>query len=141
MSKDKRYKLSNAKLKGIKKNLKKDDEDAYPLFCFKYLSNHSIKKAKDVKVFIGFLQRLKDLSILGWKGISCSRRHQYGMEKIPIKQIRPKLSPLPVFDGLEYLSVFRATGNNLPFLGPRLKNSNVFSVLFIETKFNDIYQH
>ena len=138
MKKDRRYKISNVGLKGVRKGLKKEDEGAYPLFCFKYLSHHSIKKAKDVKFFIGFLQRLKDLSVIGWQGISQSGRHQYGMEKIPMKKIRPNL---PVFEGLEYLSVFRATGSNLPFLGTRLKNSAVFSVLFIETKFNNIYKH
>lgn len=114
-------------------------DDDYPLFCFKYLSDHSIKKSKDVKFFIDFLLRLKKISELGWKEIRKSGRHEYGMEKIPVEQIHPDL-PKSITPET-HLDVFRANGNNLPFLGTRLRNSNVFRVLFIETKFGDIYKH
>ncbi len=60
------------------------------------------------------------------------------MEKIPIEKIHPKL-PSFITPDVKYLHVFRATGNNLPFVG--LEMQGVFRVLFIETNFGDIYDH
>ncbi len=82
--------------------------------------------------------RLKKLSELGWKEIRQSDRHSFGMEKISIDNIRPKL-PSCITPEVKHLHAFRATGNNLPFVGITVQN--VFRILFIETKFGDIYKH
>lgn len=109
----------------------------YPIFGFKYLQEHSIKKCKDGKFFFDFLMRLKKLSELGWKSIDISGKHQYGMEKIPREEIKPSI---PAFVTKEVpLFVFRAKGNNLPFVGVR--QGKIFHVIFIETEFGDIYDH
>lgn len=109
----------------------------YPLFSFKYLQEHSIKKCKDGKFFFDFLMRLKGLSELGWKEIGVAGRHQYGMEKLPREEIKPSI---PAFVTKEVpLFVFRAKGNNLPFVGVR--QGKIFHVIFIETEFGDIYDH
>jgi hypothetical protein len=113
-------------------------EEDYPVFCFKYLNEASIKECNNVKFFIEFLFRLKKLSELGWKEIRQSNRHSFGMEKIHVQQIHPQL-PTCITPEVTHLHVFRATGSNLPFVG--LEMQKIFRVFFIETKFGDIYDH
>lgn len=110
----------------------------YPLFCFKYLQTTSINKCRDADFFFKFLERLKKLSDLGWDGIRTSSRHSYGIEKLPVNKIKPEL-PKFVTDDVKELTVFRANGNNLPFLG--IQRGIFFHVIFIETSFGDIYNH
>lgn len=109
----------------------------YPLFCFKHLQTKSFVDCKDGSFFSNFLQRLKNLSDLGWKQISTSHRHAYGMEKIHQEQIKPQLPGIITPD--VPLFAFRAVGNNLPFVG--FREGNIFHILFIETSFGDIYNH
>ena len=124
------------------KNKKPDKQsilnENYPLFCFKYLSTKSIKKCKDFDFFNDFLIRLKELSNEGWDKIRASDRHHYGMEPIPKSDIKPQL-PDCITPDVTHLHVFRATNDNLPFVG--LQIENIFRILFIETKFGDIYNH
>jgi hypothetical protein len=120
----------------IDKNKISDDD--YPIFCFKYLNDVSFKDCKKADFFIDFLLRLKKLSELGWKEIRHSQRHGFGMEKISVNSIHPKL-PSCVTPDVTHLHAFRATGNNLPFVGIEIQK--VFRVLFIETNFGDIYDH
>lgn len=137
MSKRKRPKIKNGPLiTRIDKG--RILEEDYPIFCFKYLSDVSIADCRDSEFFIRFLLRLKGLSELGWKEIRHSNRHSYGMEKIAVDQIHPPL-PSCITPDVTHLHVFRATGNNLPFVG--LEIETVFRVFFIETRFGDIYDH
>ncbi|HBZ67576.1 MAG TPA: hypothetical protein DEO70_12130 [Bacteroidales bacterium] len=114
------------------------DEDNYPLFCFKYLSDRSFNKCRDHQFFIKYLKRLQSLSSLGWAKIRESDKHSFGMEKIPIREIKPNC-PICVTPDVTHLHAFRAIGDNRPFLG--LQNGRVFQVFFIETHFGDIYDH
>ena len=132
----------------MSKKLKKQDEsikitkkpeDRYPVFCFKYLQPYSYNQCSDPSFFIDFLGRLKKLGSLGWNGINTSGRHSFGTEKIPIEQLIPATFPPIITEEVKELTVFRATGNNLPFLGIRLNDT--FQVIFIETNFGDIYRH
>jgi len=135
--KGKQFKIKNVQPEvTIEKN--KIIEEDYPIFCFKYLSDVSIKDCKKSEFFIEFLLRLKKLSELGWKEIRTSQRHGFGMEKIPIDIIHPQL-PSCITPEVNHLHVFRATGNNLPFIG--LEMQKVFRVFFIESNFGDIYNH
>ncbi|MCU4155223.1 hypothetical protein J1N10_04505 [Carboxylicivirga sp. A043] len=142
MSKQQKKHLRKPVIKPIESetsiNTNKLFEEDYPMFCFKHLSETSIKDCKDSDFFIEFLLRLKKLSELGWKEIRKSQRHGFGMEKIPISEIHPKL-PNCVTPEVKHLHVFRATGNNLPFVGIVIQQ--VFRIFFIETKFGDIYDH
>ena len=141
-------KSNNGKKKSKKKANKKDDDlkfinDAiynnkisrseietlsnidHPLFSFKYL--------------IDFLIRLQKLSELGWKEIRVSGRHEFGIEKITRDQIKPK-DRLPKFITPEVeLDVFRANGDNRPFVGKQ--DGKIFYIFFIETNFGDVYDH
>ncbi len=117
---------------------KKLDEYNYPIFCFKHLSDVSFKDCKDVKFFKSYLSRLKGLSELGWSEIEKSDKHQYGIEKLPKESIKHSL-PSFVTPEVTKVDVFRATGDNKPFVG--LRNGNVFQVFFIESSFGDIYDH
>lgn len=87
--------------------------------------------------FPHFMKRLNKLSELGWKGINTSHRHSYGMEKITQDMIKPQLPG--VITPEVQLFAFRASGNNLPFVG--FREGKVFHILYIETSFGDIYDH
>ncbi|MDR1918512.1 MAG: hypothetical protein LBQ65_02565 [Tannerellaceae bacterium] len=115
------------------------NEDNYPIFCFKYLSDVSIKDCKNPKFFRDFLMKLQKLSELGWNGIRTSHRHAYGLEPIPIGKIKPQVLPESITPEVEYLHAFRASGNNLPFVGIQMQK--IFRILFIEAHFGDIYNH
>lgn len=109
----------------------------YPLFSFKHLQEDSIKNCNESGFFFKYLMRMKKLSEVGWKRIEIEKKHGFGMEKIPREKIHPNLPDFvtpeaPIF-------AFRATGNNLPFLGVRC--GKIFHVIFIETSFGDIYNH
>lgn len=111
-----------------------------PLFSFKYLSDESIKESNDSKFFKDFLARLRKLSQLGWKEIQASGKHQYGFEPLPVSKIKPKNKlPEVLTPDVEKVMVFRAVGDNRPFVCIRIHN--IIYVLFIETKFGDIYDH
>lgn len=131
------FKIASTKKETIIEKSKILEED-YPIFCFKYLNESSIKDCKKADFFFDFLMRLKKLSELGWKEIRKSSKHSFGMEKIPKKKIIPQLPPC-VTPEVKELHVFRANGNNLPFIG--IETQNVFRVFFIETEFGHIYDH
>lgn len=120
-------------------SIKKKPEEKYPVFCFKHLQPYSYTDCNDPEFFIAFLGRLKKLGELGWQGIHTSHRHNFGVEKMPIKRLKVSNFPPIVTQEVNELTVFRASGNNLPFLGIRLDDT--FQVIFIETNFGDIYPH
>ncbi|HHT9079556.1 hypothetical protein [Flavobacterium psychrophilum] len=107
----------------------------YPVFCFRHLQTVS---NGDYKFYSDFVERLKKLSALTWHQINAADRHGFGTEKMPINKIKPQL-PNFVTPEVETLTVFRANGDNRPFLG--LRKGVVFHIIFIEEKFNDIYNH
>ena len=113
----------------------------YPLFSFKYLVEVSIdNKSTSSSFYYDFIIRLKKLSELGWDEINKSHRHSFGMEHIPIKQVKPHHRlPEIVTKDVENLDVFRAVGDNQVFVG--LRRGRVFFLFFIEAKFGDIYDH
>ncbi len=134
--------MSNNKRKAVIKNRNKKGKLSfnkttidYPIFCFKYLT---IKAKGDFKFYYNFILRLKQLSELGWKQIQTSPKHSFGTEKIPVNKIKKDM-PKFVTPDVENLIVFRASGDNRPFLG--LRNGNIFHIIFIEEKFGDIYDH
>ncbi len=121
------------------KSLSNEDiENSTPVFCFKYLQDNSIDKCKDAAFFINFLHRLRMLSDVTWKQIEISSRHGVGMEKMLISDLKPD-KPQCLTPDVAALVVFRAVGNNLPFLGFRQRE--VFHVVYIESAFGDIYEH
>lgn len=107
----------------------------YPIFCFKHLQ--TIPKA-NFKFYADFITRLKKISSLTWNEISNADRHGFGTEKMPVNQIKLGL-PKFITPDVKYLLVFRASGDNRPFLG--LRNGTVFHIIFIEEQFGDVYSH
>lgn len=117
----------------------KSDELDYPIFSFKYLQDISYLESEDADFLAKFINRLHKLSILGWKGIRTSQRHSFGTEQLEYNQIKPK-DKIPSFITPETkFTVFRAHGDNRPFLG--IQDKNVFHIIFIEANFGDIYDH
>ena len=114
-------------------------ESGYPLFSFKYVQTDSIKSCREGKFFYDFLMRLRKLAELGWKEIMMSDRHSFGSEFIPIGQFKPQTNIPIITDDVNKLMVFRSAGDNRIFAGVR--DGNVFQIVFIETKFGDIYKH
>ena len=109
----------------------------FPLFSFRHLQKVSFTSCRSSSFFVNFLTRLQKLSQLGWQKIDQSSRHSFGLEKIPQDIIHHKLPQeitpeVPIY-------AFRATGNNLPFVG--FREGKIFHILFIESRFGDIYQH
>ncbi len=109
----------------------------FPLFSFRHLQDYSFTDCKSSSFFVDFLIRLRKLSQLGWKTIDQSPRHGFGLEKIPqgilLHKLPQGVTPeVPIF-------AFRATGNNLPFVG--FREGKIFHILFIESQFGDIYPH
>lgn len=117
----------------------KSDELDYPIFSFKHLQDVSYLECGDADFLAKFINRLQKLSNLGWKGIRTSQRHSFGTEQIEYDQIKPK-DKIPSFITPETkFTVFRANGDNRPFLG--IQDKNTFHIIFIEAKFGDIYNH
>lgn|GEM_PF-1012502 len=121
MSKKKKSNSNNKSL--IKENstpktiaIQKIIEDDYPLFCFRYLSDKSIKSCNKADFFIDFLIRLHKLSELGWEEIRKSGRHGFGMEPLHKSKIIPKL-PECVTPDVTNVHVLRSSGSNLPLVG------------------------
>lgn len=130
-----KIKTKSHKPNKIKVPLDNTIELDYPLFCFRHLQTVPYN---DFKFYTEFIERLKKLSGLTWNQINGADRHGFGTEKLPIKQIKPEL-PRFVTPEINHLLVFRANGDNRPFLG--LRNGNVFHIIFIEEKFGNIYDH
>ncbi len=130
--------MTKIRKKNVKPNITKKQEIDYPVFCFKHLQDVSIKNCNDHKFLNDFIFRLSKLGSLTWNQIIHTDKHSFGTEKIPISQIKPKL-PNFISPDVRDLLVFRASGNNRSFLGVR--SGNVFHIIFIETKFGDIYKH
>lgn len=108
----------------------------YISFSFELLHEVSYTNCTETSFFIHLLQRLKKLCALDWNEICKSKRHGFGYEKIPIIQIKKNIN---IAKGMDYLFAFRATGDNHVFLG--FREGNVFKVVFIESRFGDIYNH
>lgn len=130
-----RIKKKNIKENKIKVPTHNSLEIDYPVFCFKHLQT---EPNKDYKFYADFIERLKKLCNLSWNQINLAQKHGFGIEKIPIKQIKPAM-PNFITPDVTDLIVFRANGDNRPFLG--LRSSNIFHVIFLEEKFGDVYDH
>lgn len=109
----------------------------YPLFSFKYLSDASFKSNGDLKFFKDFIYRLNKLSNISWNTIHTSQKHSFGIEKISRACIKPDI-PAGITDDVNFI-VFRSSGDNKAMVGFRVWN--VFHVVFIEARHNDIYDH
>lgn len=107
----------------------------YPVFCFKHLQ---FKPQDDHKFYTEFIERLIKLCSLSWKTIDLTHKHSFGYEKMPVKSLKPAM-PTFVTPDVSELTVFRANGDNRPFLG--LRRGNVFHIIFIEEAFGDVYNH
>ncbi len=130
-----KIKKKNAQQNKIKIPSQNSIELDYPIFCFRYLDTVS---NGDYKFYSDFIERLKKISGLTWNEINVADRHGFGTEKMPIKQIKPQL-PRFITPEITHLLVFRANGDNRPFLG--IRKGIVFHIIFIEEKFGDVYEH
>ncbi|MGB0879209.1 MAG: hypothetical protein ACPGTO_01435 [Polaribacter sp.] len=131
----KRLKPRKSEKKKINTSSLTETKIDYPIFCFKHLQ---INFNGDNKFYFDFIERLNKLSNLSWKQINLAHRHGFGTEKIPVGQIKPDL-PNFITPDVKNLLVFRASGDNRPFLG--IRKDNIFHIVFIEERFGDVYNH
>ena len=130
-----KIKKRNAETNKIKIPSQNSIQVNYPVFCFRHLQS---EPKKDYKFFADFIVRLKKISSLSWNEILIADRHGFGTEKIPVSQIKSTL-PKFITPEISDLIVFRANGDNRPFLG--LRNGSVFHIIFFEESFGDVYNH
>lgn len=98
-----------------------------------------VDATKDANFFIQFMNRLQKISTMTWTQAYTASKHAIGgLEPMPVKQLNVSAQNL-VPAGVDTLQVMRATGENKVFLG--LRDGDVFSVMFIEHNFGDIYSH
>jgi len=131
----KRLKPRKSERNKIKKPSSTEIKIDYPIFCFKHLQ---IDFKGDHKFYYEFIERLKKLSQLSWDKINTTQKHGFGTEKMPVGNIKPDL-PKFITPDVKDLLVFRANGDNRPFLG--LRKNNVFHIIFLEERFDDVYNH
>ena len=131
----KKIKKRNTEINKIKIPSQNSIQVDYPVFCFRHLQS---EPKKDYKFFSDFIVRLKKISSLSWNEILIADRHGFGTEKIPVSQIKSTL-PKFITPEISDLIVFRANGDNRPFLG--LRNGSVFHIIFFEESFGDVYNH
>lgn len=131
----KRVKSRKSDPKKIHKPKASEPKIDYPIFCFKHLK---LDFKEDHKFYYKFIERISKLSQLTWKQINVADRHGFGTEKMPVGAIKPDL-PNFVTPDVTDLTVFRANGDNRPFLG--LRKNNIFHIIFLEETFGDVYNH
>jgi len=107
----------------------------YPVFCFRHIQS---TPGKDHRFYTEFIVRLQKISQLTWNQVITTQRHGFGTKKLPVGQIKVRL-PDFVTPDVTHLTVFRANGDNRPFLG--LRNGSIFHIIFLEERFGDIYDH
>jgi hypothetical protein len=131
----KKIKKQNTHLNKIKIPSERNEHLDYPVFCFRHLQT---TPKDDHKFYSDFVVRLNKISCFSWTQINVNSRHGFGTEKIPVNQIKPQL-PRFVTPEVTHLVVFRANGDNRPFVG--LRRGAIFHILFLEEQFGDIYNH
>lgn len=131
----KRIKSRKTERAKIKKPSVSETKIDYPVFCFKHLQ---LDCKGDHKFYYQFVERLNKLCNLPWNTINNSARHSFGFEKLPVNKIKPDL-PKFITPDVKDLLVFRATGDNRPFLG--IRRNNIFHIIFLEERFDDVYNH
>ena len=109
------------------------------LFSFKYLVEESYNKCSNSKFFTDLLGRFKKYSTIGWQGIRASGRHQWGMEKTPVGQIKHTAKVECLTPDVKDLHILRSSGDNRVLVG--LQEQQVFHIFFIEASFGDISNH
>ena len=109
------------------------------LFSFKYLVEESYNRCSNSKFFTDLLGRFKKYSTLGWQGIRASGRHQWGMEKMPVEQIKHTAKVECITPDVKDLHILRSSGDNRVLVG--LQEQQVFHIFFIEANFGDISFH
>jgi hypothetical protein len=136
--KNPRYKINPGQVSqdGVPSFGRHGDTEVYPAFSFKKIciGNGCMKKC-DHGQLKGIADKLRILSNLTWKQIDIDRREQHGYEKLPQSALRVSLVGKD-----ESVMIFRFKGGR----GGRIagvKEGNVFSVLFIESTFGDLYSH
>lgn len=85
---------------------------------------------------LSFLQKWHKRSAISWKELASHPRHGLGSEYIPSRQIKPRVPRQ--FQEVDKFRVFRHH-DNLPFAG--WKDRGIFYVLWIESRYNDLYDH
>lgn len=108
----------------------------YVSISFRFLQDDWGFQQLDEKQLRSFLLKWEKRSRLTWKELSEHRRHGLGKENIPAKKIKPRI-PRP-FRDVETFQVYRHH-ENLPVVG--WKHQNVFCPIWIEAKYNDLYDH
>lgn len=111
----------------------------YPIFCFKHIDKKFGLEKCDKVHKKEFITRLVKLAELGFNEIYKSGRHQYGSEKIPVRDVKFKI-PTFITEDVDFLYSYRYNGKKNPFLAYRRPNSAILHILAIDRNFS-AYNH
>lgn len=110
-------------------------ETGYPLLCLRHLQSGWGFEDATSDQCQAFLVKWAKRASLTWTELTQHAKHGLGSEKLPKSKIKPSIPEHLETDN--YL-VFRHEGN-LPFMG--FRSGDVFHVLWVESRYNDLYQH
>lgn len=110
--------------------------DEYPVLSTRFLQKGWGFEEMTDETRLSFLQKWHKRSEISWKDLTSHQRHGLGSEYIPSQQIKPQVPRQ--FQEIEKFRVFRHHAN-LPFAG--WKDRGIFYVLWIESRYNDLYDH
>lgn len=107
-----------------------------PKFCLRHLCQDFDVHALTNDKRADFAVALQCRATMTWRQIIMAGRHGLGSENIPRRQIRASIPA--AFEDAEQFLVLRYSGM-LPMVGVRVQD--VFHILWIESKFGDLYNH
>lgn len=112
-------------------------DEMTPKFCLAYLQKgFDVASLPDKEAKAAFADALAIRAKMTWRALKAAPKHGLGLETIGESSIR---APIPeAFQDQEKFLVFRYYGK-LPMAGVRILD--VFHVIWIEPKFNDLYDH
>lgn len=111
------------------------EDDGHLLLSFRHVQPRFGVEEMSGRQRSEFLSKWAKRCGFTWSDLGLQQKHGLGYEMLPRKQFKP--SPPEALKEDKYM-VFRHDGN-LPFAG--FKAGDTFYVLWIETKYGDLYDH
>ncbi|WP_147592932.1 hypothetical protein [Corynebacterium provencense] len=113
-----------------------DPRQEYPVLSFRFLEKGWDFEELSDEQCREFVCKWQKRSVKTWRELSQIDRHNIGSEKLPKREFKPAIPER--FAAEDKFMVFRHHGN-LPMAG--VKVDNVYYVIWIEKKYNELYNH
>jgi hypothetical protein len=107
----------------------------YPILCLRHLQDEFGIDNLDPDHCREFLRKWHKRAVLTWTDLIQHPKHGLGSENLPKSKFKPAIPEQ--LEQAKYM-FFRHSGN-MPFAG--FRSGDVFHVLWIEAKYNTLYEH